>query len=426
MPQQHSGMTYAGAAGFNTTAAFQQFQPAPQQQPMIRQFQPATTHHHYPQQQPPQIMQMNPTPGGMAIMDTQMLQGATPPTLPYMAHHQQIQQPTSTQPMQAVKAPSKAIKIVNPETMKEVDTKNLNVSKQTLSPASSARSTPKPESEQVQQQFKQNVHGIASTTNDDVTATQPVPIATVTPLVSGSDVTTTVVADSSTNLASTTSTDEKPKPTITPPVSKSSDDSKPLTSESEDKKEFISEVPATTDTVCSAKEESETISEELTVVSNTLKSSEVQVEQPELPPEANEEFLLPEQQKVEVSSSGSSISHEDIKAEETEDINKPNTNMEMKMADDLLSEQRSIVYKPDDVEVTALEQQAAVENTKDVVDEDGSVLVALPQLPSVEDKQLVSEEVPVTLEPVGDEPEESSRDLPPIEEIPAKDDDGMC
>ena len=442
MPQQHTGMTYAGAAGFNATA-FQQFQPAPQQQPMMRQFQPATTHHPYPQQQPPQIMQMNPAAGGMAIMDTsQMLQGTTPPTLSYMAHHQPIQQPTSTvsQQMQAPKAPSKAIKIVNPNTMKEVD---LNVGKQTSSPVSSARSTPKPESEQVQQQFKQNVHGIASTTNDDVTTS--LPIATVTPLVPGSDVTTTVMVDSSTNLASTTLTDEKPKPTITPPVvSKSSDvtqsSTSALTSESVHQKEFISEVALIKDTVSSeiiAKEESEAASEELTVVSNTLQSSEeAQVEQPELPPEANKELLLPEQHEIEVSggSSSSSISHEDSKAEETEDVNKPDVNMDIKMADDILSEQKGIVYKPDDVETTVLEQQAAAECTKDVADEDGNVLVAPPELsrptsdelPSSEGKQHASEEVLVTLtrmESGGDEPEESDKDLPPVEEV--KDDDGM-
>ena len=64
---------------------------------------------------------------------------------------------------------SKAIKIVNPETMKEVDTSNLKKT----SPASSARSTPKPntESEQVQQKFKQNVNRAAvdSKGNNEVT-----------------------------------------------------------------------------------------------------------------------------------------------------------------------------------------------------------------------------------------------------------------
>ena len=439
MPQQHTGMTYAGAAGFNATA-FQQFQPAPQQQPMMRQFQPATSHHPYPQQQPPQIMQMNPAAaGGMAMMDaSQMLQGTTPPTISYMAHHQQIQQPTSavSQQMQAPKAPSKAIKIVNPTTMKEVD---LKAGKQTSSPVSSARSTPKPESEQVQQQFKQNVHGIASTTIDDVATT--LPIATVTPLVPGSDVTTTVMADSSMNLASTTLTDEKPKPTITPPVGKSSDvtqsSTSASTSESVHQKEFISEVVVTKDTISSeiiVKEESEAVSEELTVVSNTSQSSEeTQVEQPELPPEANKEPLSPEQHKIEVSggTSSSSISHEDSKAKETKDVNKPDVNMDMKMADDILSEQKGIVYKPDNVEITVLKQQSAAESTKDVADEDGNVLVAppessSPELPSSEGKQHASEEVPVTLtrmESGGGEPEEGDKDLPPIEEV--KDNNGM-
>jgi len=439
MPQQHTGMTYAGAAGFNATA-FQQFQPAPQQQPMMRQFQPATSHHPYPQQQPPQIMQMNPAAaGGMAMMDaSQMLQGTTPPTISYMAHHQQIQQPTSavSQQMQAPKTPSKAVEIVNPNTMKEVD---LKAGKQTSSPVSSARSTPKPESEQVQQQFKQNVHGIASTTIDDVATT--LPIATVTPLVPGSDVTTTVMADSSMNLASTTLTDEKPKPTITPPVSKSSDvtqsSTSASTSESVHQKEFISEVAVTKDTVSSeiiAKEESEAVPKELTVVSNTSQSSEeTQIEQPELPPEANEEPLLPEQHKIEVSggTSSSSISHEDSKAEETEKVNKPDINMDIKMADDILSEQKGIVYRPDNVEITVLKQQSAAESTKDVADEDGNVLVAppessSPELPSSEGKQHASEEVPVTLtrmESGGDEPEERDEDLPPIEEV--KDNNGM-
>jgi len=417
--------------GLNATA-FQQSQPAPQQQPMMRQFQPATSHHPYPQQQPPQIMQMNPAAaGGMAMMDTsQMLQGTTPPTISYMAHHQQIQQPTSavSQQMQAPKTPSKAVEIVNPNTMKEVD---LKAGKQTSSPVSSARSTPKPESEQVQQQFKQNVHGIASTANDDVAP----------PLVPVSDVTTTVMADSSTNLASTTLTDEKPKPTITPPVGKSSDvtqsSTSALTSESVHQKEFISEVAVTKDTVSSeiiAKEESEAVPKELTVVSNTSQSSEeTQIEQPELPPEANKEPLSPEQHKIEVSggTSSSSISHEDSKAKETKDVNKPDVNMDIKMADDILSEQKGIVYRPDNVEITVLEQQAAAESTKDVADEDGNVLVAppessSPELPSSEGKQHASEEVPVTLtrmESGGDEPEERDKDLPPIEEV--KDNNGM-
>ena len=427
--QPPTGLSYAGAAGFNTT--FPQYQPAPQQQQqqLLRQFQPPATHNPYAQQ-PTQIMPMNPAAGGMTILDASMLQGTTPPNISYMTHHQSIQQPVSTgsQQIQTAKAPSKAIKIVNPNTMKEVDTTNLNVNKATSSPVSSARSTPKPESEQqVLEQFKQTVQGVMSTTNDDVTSTQPTPpIATVTPLMSGHDVTTTVVADSSTDLASTTSTDEKPKPSITPPVS---DVSHPLTSESVHQKKFVSEVAVTKDTASSemiAKEEGEVVSEELTNVSDTSKSSEAQVEQSQPPPEASKKPLLPEQQKVEVNSS--SVSHEDSKGEETEEVNQPDIKMDIKEVDDTLSEQKSIVYKPDGVELTGLQQQGVAENMEGVAEEDKGDPLTSDVPPSSEGKQHASEKVLVPLvqmESGGDEPEEGNKDLPVAEEKAAKEDNGM-
>ena len=144
----------------------------------------AAAHHHYaPQPQvPQQIMSMsNPAAAntGMPptmIPDNPALLGTTP-HMTYLAaanalqQQQQQQHHTAMIPAASVPATkqSKAIKIVNPETMKEVDTSNLKKT----SPSSSARSTPKPtaESEQVQQKFKQNVNKAAvdSKGNNEVT-----------------------------------------------------------------------------------------------------------------------------------------------------------------------------------------------------------------------------------------------------------------
>lgn len=409
MPQQPTGLSYAGAASFNT-AAFHQYQPAPQQ---MRQFQPPTTHHPYPQQQQPApIMPMNPaTAGGMTIMDTQMLQqGTTPPNLSYMAHHPPIQQqPPSTVSQQVpVAKASKAIKIVNPNTMKELDMKNLKSS----SPVSSAMSTPKPEADQqLQQQFKHNVYATAS---DDVTMTQPMPpIATVTPLVSGRDVTTTVSADNTANLPNTTSMDEKPKPTVTPPIS---DTPQPLTSECVHQKEFKSD-DISSEVV--ADKESEMVSEQSINVSDAFKSSDAQVKKTELPLEASIESFSPEQRNVEINNS-SSVSHDDSKAEEIGEVHKPDTDMVIKEADDTL--QKNVVYKCDGEEVSVLQQQMAAEKMKVAAEEELAVQPTLDEPPSLEDKQHVDEEAPAKLtEPLpmetgGDVPEEDSKNLVSTEE----------
>ena len=90
------------------------------------------------------------------------------PNQPNVLQHHHAIQPQA--PAAAAKQ-SKAIKIVNPDTMKEVDTSNLKKT----SPASSARSTPKPtsESEQVQQQFKQTVNRAAVDSKGNDVAKQP-------------------------------------------------------------------------------------------------------------------------------------------------------------------------------------------------------------------------------------------------------------
>ena len=139
----------------------------------------AAPHHHYtPQPQvPQQLMSMNNPAAantGMPptmIPDSTALLGTTP-HMNYFQPQQQQQHHTAMIPTANIPATtkqSKAIKIVNPETMKEVDTSNLKKT----SPSSSARSTPKPtsESEQVQQKFKQNVNKAAvdSKANNEVT-----------------------------------------------------------------------------------------------------------------------------------------------------------------------------------------------------------------------------------------------------------------
>ena len=112
--------------------------------------------------------------------DNSVLLGTTP-HLNYLAanpsavlqHQQQQQHLASMMSSAGMLTAAKQSKIVNSETMKEVDTSNLKK----ISPASSARSTPKPntESEQVQQKFKQNVNRAAvdSKGNNEV-AKQPV------------------------------------------------------------------------------------------------------------------------------------------------------------------------------------------------------------------------------------------------------------
>ena len=167
MPQQY---TYAGAT----------IQEIPQQQPMIKQFQPAITQHPY--QNPIIIKQFQPAitqhpyqKPPAAIMDAPHMLKRTSPPMQMLRFNQQIIQPNR---------PSKAIKIVNPNTMKEIDTRNL------MEEIPSARSTPRPALEQAQQQFKQNVNGNLSATNN---------VVTVTPLVPGNDVTKTLM-------------DGKPKP----------------------------------------------------------------------------------------------------------------------------------------------------------------------------------------------------------------------
>ena len=69
----------------------------------------------------------------------------TAPYMPYMANPPAVQQYPIQQPanLQAGAKQSKAIKIVNPETMKEVDISNFT----TTSPSSSSHSTPKPTAE---------------------------------------------------------------------------------------------------------------------------------------------------------------------------------------------------------------------------------------------------------------------------------------
>ena len=149
------------------------FNPYPQQQFQMRQQQfPPTAHHHYAAQ-PQQMMPMG-TPAAAStgmpptlMPDPNPLLGTTP-HIPYLTSSatgvlQQQHHPPSMVPpniQTGATKQSKAIKIVNPETMKEVDTKNLKKT----SPSSSARSTPKQttESEQVQKNFKQNVSNRAT------------------------------------------------------------------------------------------------------------------------------------------------------------------------------------------------------------------------------------------------------------------------
>ena len=103
----------------------------------------------------------------------------TTPYIPYMTNPsavwQQQQQQQQQQHYTSMASPSsfqvatkqsKAIKIVNPETMKEVDSNDLKKS----SPASSSHSTPKPtaESGQVEQQLKQTVDAAVDSKDNKV------------------------------------------------------------------------------------------------------------------------------------------------------------------------------------------------------------------------------------------------------------------
>ena len=156
------------------TSATPSFHPYQQQFQLRQQYATAATHHPY--SAPQQIMPMG-TPAAAAntgmpptmMPDSSALLGTA--HLNYLANVSNVLQQPQQQQQQPHHAPmmpsasistatkqSKAIKIVNPETMKEVDTSNLKKT----SPASSARSTPKPvtESEQVQK-FKQNVNKAA-------------------------------------------------------------------------------------------------------------------------------------------------------------------------------------------------------------------------------------------------------------------------
>ena len=182
LPQQQPPAGHYNVAG----PGFAPYQPyANVAQPqIIRQQYTGPGSHHYPQAG--QIMPMNAVTGaagtnaaippGIMHDNSAILAATTQPHMHYMPNTptmlpQQPQQHHMQPPAPAAAAKqSKAIKIVNPETMKEVDTSNLKKT----SPASSARSTPKPnsESEQVQQQFKQTVNRAVDLKGNDV-AKQP-------------------------------------------------------------------------------------------------------------------------------------------------------------------------------------------------------------------------------------------------------------
>ena len=144
----------------------------PEQQMYIQQQQPplyypsASMFPQLPYQQ--QLLRQQYTPATQQILPTYIVAAANtkmPPTIipddstmlrtsPYRPYNQ-----TATRQ-------SKAIKIVNPETMKEVDTSNLKKS----SPTSSAHSTPKPtaESQQVEQHLKQTVNVAVDSKDNEV------------------------------------------------------------------------------------------------------------------------------------------------------------------------------------------------------------------------------------------------------------------
>ena len=176
-PAGHYNVTGPGFAPYQPYANVAQPQ-------IIRQQYTGPQSHHYPQAG--QIMPMNTVTGaagtnaaippGIMPDNSAILAATTQPHMHYMPNTPTMlpQQPQQhhMQPLAPAAAAkqSKAIKIVNPETMKEVDTSNLKKT----SPASSARSTPKPnsESEQVQQQFKQTVNRAVDLKGNDV-AKQP-------------------------------------------------------------------------------------------------------------------------------------------------------------------------------------------------------------------------------------------------------------
>ena len=172
-PAGHYNVTGPGFAPYQPYANVAQPQ-------IIRQQYTGPGSHHYPQAG--QIMPMNTVTGaagtsaaippGMMHDNSAILAATTQPHMHYMPNTptmlpQQPQQHHMQPPVPAAAAKQhKAIKIVNPETMKEVDTSNLKKT----SPASSARSTPKPnfESEQDQQQFKRTVHRAVDLKDNDV------------------------------------------------------------------------------------------------------------------------------------------------------------------------------------------------------------------------------------------------------------------
>ena len=171
-PAGHYNVTGPGFAPYQPYANVAQPQ-------IIRQQYTGPGSHHYPQAG--QIMPMNTVTGagtnaaippGMMHDNSAILAATTQPHMHYMPNTPTMlpQQPQQhhMQPLAPAAAAkqSKAIKIVNPDTMKEVDTSNLKKT----SPASSARSTPKPnsESEQVQQQFKQTVNRAVDFKGNDV------------------------------------------------------------------------------------------------------------------------------------------------------------------------------------------------------------------------------------------------------------------
>ena len=175
-PAGHYNVTGPGFAPYQPYANVAQPQ-------IIRQQYTGPGSHHYPQAG--QIMPMNTVTGagtnaaippGIMPDNSAILAATTQPHMHYMPNTPTMlpQQPQQhhMQPLAPAAAAkqSKAIKLVDPETMKEVDTSNLKKT----SPASSARSTPKPnsESEQVQQQFKQTVNRAVDLKGNDV-AKQP-------------------------------------------------------------------------------------------------------------------------------------------------------------------------------------------------------------------------------------------------------------
>ena len=157
MHQQPTGLSYAGATDFNTTT-FPQYQPDPLQS-MESAYSHlstvATTDIKYANKSDSSSRSRE---NGDASSGSRQL---------YTSSHPMIQQLENQEiPAPKVRS-SRAIKIVNPNTMKEVSMRDLK----SASSVSSARSTPKPEPENIQK--IQNFHIISC---EDDAAAQVTPL----------------------------------------------------------------------------------------------------------------------------------------------------------------------------------------------------------------------------------------------------------